>query len=443
MQLFAAMLALAVISGLAPGGDEASTPPASLATPGPASQAASPPAAVNLESAPRNVFVFESTPGPNPGEPRDIAEEAGDPPSRFWVRGEYLLWWIKDTRFPALITTGVPGATALPGVLGQPGTTVLFGGADVDNQVRSGGRLTAGCWLDDSRTIGLEGNYFFLGSRSARFDAASNGAPGSEMIARPFFDVISGIQNAQLVAFPDLASGEIHLSSSSRLQGAELNMLSGPLSGASYYQVSLLGGFRYLQLDEGLGIIESSLVNPALPAGSPLFGGSTIAIGDQFDTHNYFYGGQIGAHAEIWWGRLFADVLGKVALGATHEAVDVHGTTAITSPAGTTSVTPAGFLASGSNSGHFTRDVFAVVPELAINVGWQITTYLRASVGYTFLYCSSVARPGDQVDVGLSGTQLPTDTRFNPGAGPARPAVLLRGTDFWAQGISFALEFRY
>jgi hypothetical protein len=400
-----------------------------------------------------------------------MAEPAGGSPSSFWVRGEYLLWWSRDGQFPALVTTGVPGTTALPGVLGQPGTTVLFGGSDVDNQVRSGGRVTGGLWLNNSQTIGLEGNYFFLGSRSVHFDAASSGAPGSEMIARPFFDVMSGIQNAQLVAFPGIASGEIHLSSSSRLQGAELNMLCNPCctpgcgvcadrvcrSGDTAmdnthcitcccgcnYQVNLLGGFRYLQLGEGLGITESSQVNPALPAGGPLFGGSTIAIADQFDTHNYFYGGQIGAHAEICWGCLFVDVLGKVALGATHEVVDIHGATVITSPGGTRAVTPAGFLASESNSGHFTRDVFAVVPELGVNVGCQITTYLRASVGYTFLYWSSVLRPGDQVDVGLSGTRIPTDTRFNPGAGPPRPAVLLRGTDFWAQGINFGLEFRY
>src|SRR6202040_2758039 len=100
--------------------------------------------------------------------------------------------------------------------------------------------------------------------------------------------------------------------------------------------------------------------------------------------------------------------LGKVALGATHEVVDIHGATVLTSPAGATVVTPAGFLASESNSGHFTRDVFAVVPELGINVGCQITRHLRASVGYTFLYWSSVVRPGGQVDVGLSGTRIPT-----------------------------------
>ena len=141
----------------------------------------------------------------------------------------------------------------------------------------------------------------------------------------------------------------------------------------------MLAGFRFLQLDEDLGIVEISQVNDALPAGSPLFGGSTITIGDQFDTHNYFYGGQIGGQAEICWGRLFVDFLATVALGATHEVVDIHGATAITSAAGTTVVTPAGFLASGSNSGQFTRDAFAVVPEVGVNVGCQITKHWRAS----------------------------------------------------------------
>ena len=444
-QWFAAMLALAAIPGLAPGGDEPSTPPTFRAAPVQASQAIPPSSPATTDPAPRTAFVLDSRPGLNPGDPGARAEWTGGPPSTFWVRAEYLLWWIRDSQVPALITTGVPGANALPGVLGQPGTAVLFGGSDVDNEVRSGGRFTGGFWLDDVQTIGLEANFFFLGSRSVRFDRASSGVAGSEIIARPFFDVTSSIQNAQLVAFPGIASGQIHLESSSRLQGAELNLLYNPLGTprGSNYWVSLLGGFRYLQLDEGLGITESSQVSPALPAGSPLFGGSTIAIADQFDTHNYFYGGQIGAQAEICWGCLFVDVLGKVALGATHEVVDIHGATVITSPGGTRAVTPAGFLASESNSGHFTRDVFAVVPEFGINVGCQITTNLRAFVGYTFLYWSSVLRPGDQVDVGLSGTRIPTDTRFNPGAGPARPAVLLRGQDFWAQGINFGLEFRY
>ncbi|QJW98953.1 BBP7 family outer membrane beta-barrel protein [Frigoriglobus tundricola] len=378
------------------------------------------------------------------------------------MRAEYLLWWTKDSQLPALVTTGVPGATALPGVLGQPDTSVAYGGSDPDNQVRSGGRFTVGFWLNDSRTVGLEGNYFFLASRSVRYDAYSSGAPGSAVIARPFFDVTSGIENAQLVAFPGIASGEIHVSSYSRLQGAELNALCVPCCtpccdpcgdptcrsqsktgcGGSY-RLSLLAGFRYLELDEGLGITEISNINPALSPGSPTFGGSRIAAADQFDTRNYFYGAQVGAQAEWCWRRFFVNAVGKVALGVSHEVVDVHGTTVITSPAGTSVVTPAGFLASGSNSGQFARDRFAVVPEFNVNVGYQVTRHVRAYVGYTFVYWSSVARPGNQVDTALSGTQIPTDTRFNPQAGPARPAALLRNTDFWAQGVTFGLELRY
>src|SRR5205807_1515278 len=109
------------------------------------------------------------------------------------------------------------------------------------------------------------------------------------------------------------------------------------------------------------------------------------------------------------------------ALGDSHEVVDIHGSTAITSPSGTTVVTPAGFLATGSNSGSHTRDQIAVVPEIGINVGCQFTKCIRAYVGYSFMYWSSVVRAGDQVDGGVSGTQIPTDTRFNPQAGPARP----------------------
>jgi hypothetical protein len=256
------------------------------------------------------------------------------------------------------------------------------------------------------------------------------------------------------VAFPGIASGDIHLRSFSRLQGAELNAIYNVCCCPRcepecahecgwYYRLELLSGFRFLDLDEGLGISETTHVNPALPSASPFFGGNTISMADQFNAHSSFYGGQVGARTEVRRGRLFVEAVGKVALGETREVVDIRGATAITPLGGTPVVTPVGFLASGSNSGHFTRDKFAVVPETGINVGCQVTDHLRAFVGYTFLYWSSVVRPGDQIDVGLSGTQIPTDTRFNPQAGPARPAFLLRDTSFWTQGINVGMEFRY
>ena len=43
-------------------------------------------------------------------------------PDRWWASADYLMWWVQGNQLPALVTTG-PGA----GVLGQPGTSVLFG----------------------------------------------------------------------------------------------------------------------------------------------------------------------------------------------------------------------------------------------------------------------------------------------------------------------------
>ncbi len=385
-----------------------------------------------------------------------LAPAGCGPAGQFWLRGEYLLWWTRGSQSPPLITTGVPGMSPLPGTLGQTGTSVIYGGPDDDSRPRSGGRFTAGFWLDPCRRIGLEAGYFFLGDRTSRFDAASDARLGSQLIARPFFDVLTNSQNAQLVAFPalsngtniltatgmGLASGDIHASSYSRLQGAEINALCCACSGCNYW-VQFLAGFRYLNLEEGISINENTRVNPALPAVSPFFGGSTISISDRFDTRNNFYGGQVGLRGEVRRGRMFVEVQSRVALGVTNQVVDIRGSTAITSPDGTTAVTPVGFLASGSNSGRYTRDEFSVVPEVGVNAGVAITPNLRAFVGYNFLYWSSVVRPGDQIDTNLSGTQIPTDTRYDPSAGPFRPVATIRDTGFWVQGVSFGLDFRY
>jgi hypothetical protein len=102
-----------------------------------------------------------------------------------------------------------------------------------------------------------------------------------------------------------------------------------------------------------------------------------------------------------------------------------------------------GVLALPTNSGHFNRDRFAVVPEIDINVGYQVSRHLRAFLGYSFLYASNVVRPGDTIDRTVNLTQLPSS--LGPGVltGAARPMPLLKDTEFWAQGMNFGLEFRY
>src|SRR5207248_807702 len=124
-------------------------------------------------------------------EHHEHAPEAAHEPEeskRLWMRAEYLFWYIKDSPIPALITLGSE-ADPVPAGLGQPGTKVVFGGGDVNNYNRSGGRFALGYWFGEEERFGVEGGYLFLGSRAVRFELNSSGLPGSPVIGRPFVNV--------------------------------------------------------------------------------------------------------------------------------------------------------------------------------------------------------------------------------------------------------------
>jgi len=78
-----------------------------------------------------------------------------------------------------------------------------------------------------------------------------------------------------------------------------------------------------------------------------------------------------------------------------------------------------------------------------VNLGYRINQYVRVFTGYTFLDWSDVARPGDQIDRGVDVNGVPASRTFGVPAVPARPAFAFHGSDFWAQGVNFGLEFRY
>lgn len=355
-------------------------------------------------------------------------------PHWLWFRGDYLLWWMKKSPLPPLVTTSLPGTPReLAGVLGVPGTEVLFPGNG--NPDRSGGRFTLGFWFNEEQTIGIESTTFFLAERSLTFRAASPGAP---ILARPFFNVLNGMEASELVAFPGLLGGNVAVVSANQLWGTELNLRTNCWRGC-FWHLDWLVGVRFLALDDHLDIAEGLMV-PA--PGGPLVG-SSIMVQDHFGTHNLFVGGQTGLDMGFRWRRWSFDLLGKVALGNTHEELNINGFTQFGVPGLPMSVQPGGLYALPSNIGHYSRDRFSVVPEAGFTVGYQLTRGLRAVVGYTFLYNSSVLRPGNQIDRGLNVSQLPS--QIGPGmlVGAARPAPVFRGSDFWAQGISIGLELRY
>ncbi len=362
---------------------------------------------------------------------------AAAPHSCFYASAEYLLWWTQGQRVPPLITTATSfDSQHQPGAIGDPRTVVLFGGDTIGTGARSGGRFTLGFWMDDEKNIAIEGSFLFLAQRSFSYTANSLATP---LLTRPFFNLNIGREDSEAATVPGTSIGQVSVDNPSRLWGGELNLRCNLCCGC-WGRLDLLGGFRYLELDEGINITESLLALPG--SGSPV-AGSTIVVSDRFGTRNQFYGAQTGLDYEINRGRWSLDVRGKLALGETHQVVNIGGNQVIVSPTGAVTTENGGLLALPSNSGNFVRNRFAVMPELGVTLGYQLTDWCRLTVGYNFLYWSSVVRPGDQIDRVIDVSQIPNFGRPAQSTGFARPTATVSDTGFWAQGVSLGVAFRY
>jgi hypothetical protein len=342
------------------------------------------------------------------------------PAGGFWLEADYLFWSVKGDKLPALASTGA---------LGAPGTVVLFGDAAVNDRWRSGGQIKAGYWFDPQHSWGIEGSFFGLQNVSTGFNAASNGSP---VLARPFFNVVSGAQDAQLIASPAVGSGQIAINETSRLWGAGF-ALRKEICASCAGRLSALVGYRYLHASDDLAIVTNQQTNVAV------IGLSTVGVTDRFGTANDFSGLDLGLTGEMRSGAFVFEWLGKVAVGANFSSAQIDGATTVTVGGGPAVVSPGGLLALPSNIGDFSQTRLAVVPEVALKLGYQVTPGLRIHAGYDFLYWSNVVRPGNVIDTGINPSQLPP----GPLVGASRPAPHLDGSGFWAQGLNLGAVFSF
>ena len=104
-----------------------------------------------------------------------------------WVYfdADYLLWWVRGAHLPPLVTSSPPGtAIQNAGVLGEPGTRVLYGDELTSSGPWSGIRLRGGVGLDDFRQWWLIVDGFYLPMYSDTFEANSQRPvhPGSPFL---------------------------------------------------------------------------------------------------------------------------------------------------------------------------------------------------------------------------------------------------------------------
>jgi hypothetical protein len=336
----------------------------------------------------------------------DCAAQCGDVccnRPRFYGSVEYLLYWFENQRVPPLVAIAPPRAPiGLPVV---PGEIVLFGGQKVDYDGIDSMRVTTGYWLDSQQSLGVEASGF-LTEQNAKlfgviFDPAANNAV-------QLFRTNGGSGFGAIVGFPGNVAGGTIASQHIRLWGAEAN---GVLNwyDSCRGRIDLLAGFRYLDLDESLDLQDAVQIVNAV----------NLSRLDSFDARTQFWGPQFGTRATIAWGNASLALIGKLGVGVSHLSVDREGRTDFLNPPAAS--LPMGVLVNPANAGHDTTNRGAALSETTIQIGYQWTKCIQTTVGYNFLYLTSAARVGDQV----------------------QPVGGINATDFYANGITFGLSCRY
>lgn len=343
----------------------------------------------------------------------------------FWVELDYLAWTVKGDHLPALVTTGTTGA------LGVPDTAVLFGDSKVNDGWRSGGRVQAGYWFDQTRSRGIEASFFALENASTDFAAASN-VVGSPLLARPFFDPVLNAQNALFVAAPGVAAGSITANETSRLFGAGA-LYRQSLGTWAGEKVSGLVGYRYLRSSDKLNITTSgaslSILFPA---------GTTFGANDSFEATSDFHGLDLGLVGEFEGGPWSFEWRAKVALGANFNDAHINGSSS-TTVGGLTTTSVGGVLALSSNIGSYSQTRFAVVPDLELKAGYQLTPQWRVVAGYEVLYWTGVQRAGGLIDLTVNPALIPG----GGGGSPQRPQALLNTSSLLAQGFTVGARYGF
>lgn len=351
--------------------------------------------------------------------------------NRLYLFGEFLFWDVTGMQTPALVTTSPTGtAQNVAGVLGETTTSALFGPTELNEGGVEGFRFGGGFWITPRRNVAVESEYFWLSEQNDGF-AANSGS--NSILAFPYFNVVDGQEDAYLIAHPDVSPGSVSLSSESDLRSFLINGRVSLCDHGTCCQqcgardrTDLIVGYRHIRLRDRLDLAGNS----ELTAG-------TRATRDSFRTTNRFNGLQLGVvRRSLLRRRTWLESTMRVALGNNEQELSIDGRTS--TPAGTAS---GGVYALPSNIGNYQRDEFVLVPELGLKLGVRLREHLHFTVGYSVLYIPNVVRAAEQIDTDINPNLIPPGT--TPLVGVARPRVLWRQSDYFAQGLTLGAELQY
>jgi len=242
---------------------------------------------------------------------------------------------------------------------------VILSTREFQTDLESGMRLLIGSQLTESYSV--EGLYFGLNhgrDQAAVRNSTMNAIGGTGILFSPFTGF--GTLPVAGLDFNNFAS----ISFSSELHNAEINFRRRMVLPPGRLFGSVLLGARFLQVDEGFGYFTV--------ADRPLPGGATNRV--DVNTDNDLYGLQLGTQLNYrvhpqWW--LNFEIKGALCQNGGEQATTY------------TNVDAAGTIT--QFNGFRARHNTALIGDVDLSTGWQVTDLLAMRLGYKALWVDGVA----------------------------------------------------
>jgi hypothetical protein len=337
-----------------------------------------------------------------------------------WMKFEALMWWRQGREIVPLVTTDpTTESSTTAGIL--PDAQILYGGdGRIAAGMQGGARIDFGFFLDPTQTIGFGDRVYGVGKGNSDFSVQSNNVP---VLAIPFRDLDTGNNDALLVAYPGLRTGEININNASSFFGNDV-YARFLLCRDCNTRIDFITGWNYTRLADNMSINSQQTVTEI---GGTIPVGTVTTITDQFNALNQFHGAILGLQWQRNCGVWSWQTMGRVSLGNMSEALNINGNTTIASPGQATQTLASGLFTGPNNIGRNTRNEFTSIWELGLNLAYRFAPCTQLHVGYSLIYINDVLSPGNSIDTSIGGAN-------------DNPVVAFQHSDFWIQGINLGIS---
>ena len=219
-------------------------------------------------------------------------------PAHGWAQMDYLMWWGNDMAIPPLVLSG----TARVPVLGQGDAAVQLGDGNAAgrstlfDERRAGGRIRFGWWLSNFPGLGVQGEYFGLGSETEQYVFNQNNPAGTNY-SIPYINFVdrsdiglpvgvesaTAVESARFLAKNQVDGASFHFRKNLFSEGGSASGLFGRDCIPTCRKMDALVGYRYMQLEESI----QGTYSHELPQ-------QTFNAVDLFHTRNQFNGPDFG-----------------------------------------------------------------------------------------------------------------------------------------------------